>query len=45
MLSGWPVGRSVVLEIRYTHSTATTDGNADFAAGDYSQLIVAVVKG
>jgi hypothetical protein len=45
MISGWPPDKSVFLEIRYTHSEKAFDGKADFAAGEYSQLIVVVVKG
>jgi hypothetical protein len=45
VLSGWPAGRSVFLEIHFTHSRTVSDGRADFAAGEYSQLLVVVVKG
>ncbi len=45
VLSDWPAGRSVFLEIHFTHSRAVSDGRADFAAGEYSQLLVVVVKG
>jgi hypothetical protein len=44
-LSGWPPDKSIFLEIRYTHSRATSDGRSEFAAGEYSQLLVVVVKG
>lgn len=43
-LSGWPPDKSVFLEIRYTHSRAASDGRSEFAAGEYSQLLVVVVK-
>jgi hypothetical protein len=45
IISGWPADRSVFLEIRYTHKQPTTDGKDEFAAGEYRQLIVVVVKG
>lgn len=45
MVSGWPPDRSLFLEIRYTHSKPASDGKAEFAAGEYSQTIVVVVKG
>jgi hypothetical protein len=45
ILSGWPAGRSVFLEIHFTHSRQVSDGRADFPAGEYSQLLVVVVKG
>jgi hypothetical protein len=45
ILSGWPAGRSVFLEINFTHSKQVSDGRADFPAGEYSQLLVVVVKG
>jgi hypothetical protein len=45
VLSGWPEGRSVFLEIHFTHSRTVSDGRADFSAGEYSQLLVVVVKG
>jgi|GEM_PF-3096370 len=44
-MTGWPKDRSVFLEIRYTHSAPTSDGRDEFAAGEYSQTIVVVVKG
>ncbi|MBN2083696.1 MAG: hypothetical protein JW748_00630 [Anaerolineales bacterium] len=44
-MTGWPKDRSVFLEIRYTHSAMTSDGRDEFAAGEYSQTIVVVVKG
>ncbi|MBN1438199.1 MAG: hypothetical protein JW929_02225 [Anaerolineales bacterium] len=42
-LSGWPLDRSLFLEIRYTHSAPTSDGKDEFAAGEYRQTIVALV--
>ena len=45
ILSGWPEGRSVFLEIHFKHSWMVSDGRADFPAGEYSQLLVVVVKG
>jgi hypothetical protein len=43
MLSGWPAGRSVFLEIHFSHSRQVSDGRVDFPAGEYTQLLVAVV--
>ncbi|MGB7538562.1 MAG: hypothetical protein WBM17_08495 [Anaerolineales bacterium] len=43
VLSGWPAGRSVFLEIHFTHSRQVSDGRVDFPAGEYSQLLVVVV--
>jgi hypothetical protein len=45
MLSEWPLDRAVDLEIRYTYRIALNDGKTDYPAGDYSQLIMVVVKG
>ena len=45
VLSGWPAGRSVFLDIHFLHSKTVSDGRADFPAGEYSQLLVVVVKG
>jgi hypothetical protein len=44
-LSGWPPDKSIFLEIRPTHSRATSGGRSEFHPGEYSQLLVVVVKG
>ena len=45
ILSGWPEGRSVFLEIHFTHRRQVSDGRVEFPAGEYRQLLVVVVKG
>lgn len=44
-LTGWPQDRSVFLEIHYTHKKAANDGKDEFAAGEYTQTVVVVVRG
>ena len=44
-LTYWPKDRSVFLEIRYAHNQKANDGRNEFAAGEYSQTIVVVVRG
>jgi hypothetical protein len=45
LISNWPPDHSVFLEIHYFLRKAVSDGRTDFPAGEYSQLLVVVVKG
>jgi hypothetical protein len=44
MLSGWRSGDKAELEIKYTLRTAVRDGNVEYPAGEYHQIISVVVE-
>jgi hypothetical protein len=44
MLSGWRSGNRAELEIRYTLRDAVRDGNVEYPAGEYRQIISLVVE-
>ncbi len=44
MLSGWRSGDKAELEIHYTLHTAVRDGNVEYPAGEYRQIISVVVE-
>ncbi len=44
MLSGWRSGDKAELEIRYTLRDAVRDGNVEYPAGEYRQIISVAVE-
>jgi hypothetical protein len=44
MLSGWRAGDRAELEIKYTLREAVRDGNVEYPAGEYRQIIEVVVE-
>jgi hypothetical protein len=44
MLSGWPRGRAVRLDIRWTYLTEVDDGVTVYPAGQYNQLFIVIAE-